>query len=109
MTVIGTVGSNQDATESAQVDANVARALTEQSIQSRAESVILSCEELNERHDNVTETLRKLRQAALRRARTPRERAAILANQRPTRLFIDALAPKRDCDARARELVPEAF
>lgn len=107
--IIQTVSDNQDTINEAEVNANVARALVEQAVQSRADSVRLACEELNRRHDDLTETLNRFRRQAVRRAETAQQRAAIKANQRPTRLFIDALAPERDCEARARELVPEAF
>lgn len=93
--VISAVGDNQEDVDTA--------------IQSRVESVVLTCEETNERHDDVTETLARLRRESLRKAETAAEREAIRENQGPTLLFIDALVPKRDCEARARELVPEAF
>lgn len=109
LVVVRTVGDNQEGVDQAQLDANIARALTEQTVQSRANGVILACQEINERHGAVTTTLNKLRAEALAKAKTQAERQQIMENQRPTRLFINALVPKRDCEKRARELVPEAY
>lgn len=69
----------------------------------REYSIRLSCQEQNERHDNVIRQLDSIYADALKKA-TPKERAQINEGRAPTLLLIDALAPKRDCEKRVQQL-----
>lgn len=68
---------------------------------SRRDGVRISCREQNERHDSVIVTLDSLiadMPAGERRDRAQQSRAA-------TVLLLEALAPRRDCEQRTRQLV----
>lgn len=70
---------------------------------SREDTVRLACAEQNERHDGTIRTLDRL---ILETRKMHPERARRAAESRVgTVLLIEALAPKRDCDKRVRELV----
>lgn len=66
----------------------------------RARSVRDSCEEVNRRHDSTIATLDKLL-AKL----PPSQRGRAKSNRDGTVLLIEALAPKRDCEALVRRTV----
>jgi predicted kinase len=69
--------------------------------ESRRQAVIATCREQNARHDNTLAELDRqiMELPPARRARAERNRVG-------TEALIDALAPKQDCVARARRLVP---
>lgn len=77
------------------------RNLVTQIQQSRAASVRLTCQEQNARHDRTIATLDQV--IGKLPPGTERDRAA--RNRQSTILLIDALAPKRDCEAWVRRLV----
>jgi len=71
---------------------------------SRAENVLSACREQNARHDATVTTLDQLLADAAHTA-SPARRRQLAQSRTSTVLLIDALAPKRDCLARVRELV----
>jgi hypothetical protein len=72
--------------------------------QSRIESVLISCREQNQKHDATIETLDSVLDSARQGASSER-REQIDRSRQSTVLLIDALAPKRGCELRARTLV----
>jgi hypothetical protein len=71
---------------------------------SRAESVRISCVEQNERHDGAIATLDTVIAAATEDA-TPERIRQLEQSRASTVLLIEAVVPKRNCEARVDELV----
>jgi len=70
---------------------------------SRESSVRVTCREQNDRHDQTIATLDRLLEQADRDA-TAQRRRQLREGRASTVLLIDALAPKRDCEQRVRQL-----
>jgi hypothetical protein len=71
----------------------------------RKDSILSSCRDQNGRHDN---TIRKLDKGLAAATKAHPERAVQARESRSfTVTLIEALAPKQNCEQRARELVPK--
>lgn len=70
---------------------------------SREESIILTCNEQNARHDTTLGAINTQVKIGLARANAE-EKMRILESIAGTRIIIDALVPKRNCIRRARSL-----
>lgn len=80
----------------------LALSATEEIRSSRSNSILLSCEEQNERHVVARAGLEALAQRT-RPKRSP-SRAEAKEQARVLELFVEAVAPKYDCAARLRQL-----
>lgn len=72
---------------------------------SRVQSILTSCRESNDRNRRTITTLDRLLAARIRTA-TPEQARRLRASRASTVLLIQALAPRRDCAARVRQLTP---
>jgi esterase/lipase len=84
--------------------AQEAKRLAQQIQDERARNVRDNCEQVNERHDNTVATLDGLL-ARARKGASPQQRKQIQQSRASTLLLIDALAPRRDCEALVRQQV----
>lgn len=71
---------------------------------SRAESIRLTCEQQNERHDRALAALDSIVARRLGDA-SPVERRRLQASRATTATLIVALVPREDCERRVRRLV----
>jgi hypothetical protein len=73
----------------------------------RAQNTIRNCEDVNRRHDNTIRALTGLYAIRIRDAPSAGDRERIRQSRTASVLLIEALTPKRDCVAFAREQVRE--
>lgn len=81
---------------------NQVRTLVAQQQVSREQAVRSTCLEQNRRHDSTISTIDQV----ITQLPPGLQRDRALRNRAGTVLIIDALAPKRDCEKRVRELAP---
>lgn len=72
---------------------------------SRLEATQSNCEDVNHRHDAALKELNAIIDAQARRVTTPAARRRLQASRQTSTALIEALVPKRDCEAYAREQV----
>ena len=72
----------------------------------RLQNVTRNCEDVNARHDRAVRTVEQILGPRLEKA-GPVERRRLEASRETTVLLIEALTPKRDCVALAREQVDQ--
>lgn len=79
--------------------------LTRQIQVERRQNVFRNCQDINDRHDNTIRQLDRLLTRRVREAPTQAERDRLRLSRASTVLLIEALVPKRDCAALARQQV----